>query len=541
MTRKNRQRPRFCHAFLAKIERLESRLALSGPSFTVDSNADGGEGTLRLAIELARDLPGLTIDFDLPAGSTTINLLTPLPMIASTVTIDGTSQPGYTGTPLVTVDGAATVATGAGFDFEGGSDGSVIQGLDITGFALYGIKVNGASHVTIGGTSAGLGNIISGNPGDGIIITNVSGPSGGLALGTSGTVVMGNDIGTGPAGIGQDADGVGILIEGATNSTIGGTSAAERNIISGNSADGIDLTGTSGASNTTGNLIEGNYIGTDGAGNAVLGNGGDGVDLTSGASSNTIGGTLAGQGNLIAGNTGDGIAVSGAGTSNNTIAGNQIGTDIAGTKALANGTGVQLSAGATNNIVGGIAASARNLISGNTNAGIAITGAGSAGNTIAGNFIGTDASGQNAVANPIGILFGGGTGTTIGGTAAGAGNVISGNTTAGIELSGTGVTATLIVGNEIGTNAAGTAAVVQPNQSGAILTLQNAGIVVVGSQGTSIGGTTAQAEKPDIGKLRGCDVCLHDRRQSEHAGRQFHRDRCFRPERGRKHCWNLFQ
>ena len=121
--------------FHALFEEVEPRIALSGLTFVVTSNADSGDRTLRAAILEADQNPGSTIDFNLKPGSTTINLFSSLPQIFSTVKIDGTSQPGYTGTPLVTVDGAGARGKGTGFDFEAGSVGSAIEGLKITGFA----------------------------------------------------------------------------------------------------------------------------------------------------------------------------------------------------------------------------------------------------------------------------------------------------------------------------------------------------------------------------------------------------------------------
>jgi hypothetical protein len=613
--RKTRRSRRYRPIFDALYQGLEPRIVLSGFTFLVTSNADSGEQTLRFAIASADQNPGSTIEFDITRGAPTINLLSPLPPIFSTVTIDGTSQPGYVATPLVTVNGSGAGAKGFGFDFVNGSDGSVVEGLDITGFAVAAIMVEGASNVTIGGPDAGDGNVISGNPGDGILLAAGSpGTNGGLgaANATANTVIEGNAIGTDPTGAGADANGVGILISGATDNTVGGTTATQRNIISGNTTDGIEITGTTTSAPTSGNSIEGNYIGTNAGGTGILPNGRDGINIGGGTTNNTIGGS-AGQMNVIAGNTNAGIAITGAGTSGNTIAGNEIGTAAGGNSALANGTGVNISQGATNNTIGGATPGARNVISGNTIVGVAITGAGTSGNTIAGNqigtaaggnsalpngtgvdisqgatnntiggttpgarnvisgntgdgvvingssgiaiignflgigqngtavvangsgidlnggatsntiggtaagdgnvisgnttaglsisgagasatwvagnLIGTDPSGQSPLGNGIGVLASGGAATTIGGTASGAGNVISGNTTAGIELSGGTASGTEIAGNMIGTNRAGTGAVTRTGESDPQDALQNAGIVIIGSQGNTIGGS----------------------------------------------------
>ncbi len=557
MTKRKSRRPQpNRQRFHALAERLESRVALSGGTFVVTSNADSGDGTLRQAILGADQSPDSTIDFDLKVGSTTINLLKSLPPIVSTMTIDGTSQPGYKGTPVVTVNATGAGPTGTGFDFVNGSDGSKVDGLEVTGFAVTAVIVDGASNVTIGGPSAGEGNVISGNSGDGITLTAGTSPNNaGLITvnNTANTVIEGNEIGTDPAGTGPDANGIGILIRGATDNTIGGTTTTERNIVSGNTIDGIEITGTTMSASTSGNEIEGNNIGTNAAGTATVPNGNDGISISGGAANNTIGGG-AGQRNLISGNTIAGIAISGAGTSDNTIAGNEIGTAATGNTALANGTGVEISQGATNNTIGGATPGDRNLISGNTGdgidvdgssgiavignfigiaqngnaavangsgieiaggatsstiggtvagdgnvisgnttAGLIISGTGTSANWVAGNLIGTDPSGQTGLANGIGVLASSGSATTIGGTASGSGNVISGNTTAGIELSGATVSGTEIVGNLIGTDPAGTSAVTRTGETDPVEALQNAGIAIIGSQATTVGGSTLQS------------------------------------------------
>ena len=233
--------------------------------------------------------------------------------------------------------------------------------------------------------------------------------------------------------------------------------------------------------------MEGSYIGTDVTGTIALGNGGDGVGVS--GSDNTIGGTTTGAGNLISGNNNAnsqniGVSISG---SDNLVAGNQIGTDVTGTVAVANLNGVVITG--SNNTIGGTSAGAGNLISGNAGVGILTGSAGSTGTLIEGNWIGTNAAGTAAIAN---TAFGvdveenpgsGNTGDTIGGTAAGAGNLISGNSGFGIILLfGTG---TLVDGNRIGTNAAGTAAI--PNSD--ISFFGYFAGVFVNTSGNTIGGT----------------------------------------------------
>ncbi|HKI16602.1 MAG TPA: hypothetical protein VKA15_01925, partial [Isosphaeraceae bacterium] len=479
--------------FHASTESLEPRVLLTGTTFDVFTAADSGEGSLRTAIEEANAAPGSTIVFDIRQGPLTINVLKPLPVILAPVLIDGTSQPGYAGTPLVTVSGQIEAAPGFGFVFVNGSGGSVIQGLAVMGFGLAGIEVDGASNVTIGGSGGGLGNVISGNTGEGVLISGV---------GASANSVEGNVMGLDASAKRALGNGIGVQINlGATGNLIGGTTAAERNVISGNLTEGVLISGTG----TMGNTVEGNDIGTDGTAMKAFGNQ-TGVEIDSAATANIVGGATAGASNVVSGNTGDGVRISGAGTSGNTVEGDLIGTDVSGQSPLPNDRGVEIDSGATANVIGGIAAGVRNIISSNTAEGVRLTGAGTAGNVVEGDYIGTDASGQSAVGNSIGVLVTGGSATTIGGTAAGAGNVISGNITAGIDVDGTGAVGNQIVGNLIGTNATGTAAVVRAGQTDPLDALQNAGVAIIGSQGNVIGGTSLAARNVISGNYVGVNL-----------------------------------
>src|SRR5262249_41448146 len=156
----------------------------------------------------------------------------------------------------------------------------------------------------------------------------------------------------------------------ASGNTIGGTSPAARNIISGSVFSGVAFLGGSN------NVVQGNYIGTDVMGATALGNqGGVWID---GSTGNTIGGTAPGAGNLISGHRGFGVEVTsnqfglGPSTGNNVL-GNYIGTDASGTLALANtGAGVLVDSGSTNNTIGGTTAGAGNAIAFNSGAGVAV-------------------------------------------------------------------------------------------------------------------------------------------------------------------------
>jgi hypothetical protein len=372
--------------------------------------------------------------------------------------------------------GAGNVLSGNGRDgVSMGANAGIVQGnfigTDVTGTAAlgngrYGLYIVG-QQATVGGPQAGAGNVIAGNGASGIQLEN-----------GGGHVVQGNFIGTdatGAVALGNGVDGI-RLVNTAQN-RIGGTAAGAGNLISGNAQDGVEI--AFGASRA--NLIEGNRIGTDGTGARPLGNG-EGVLIRFGAGDNTVGGTAPGAGNLISGNAGNGITVGGGDVSANAIQGNSIGTDLAGAAALANGgDGVHLS-NTPNNTVGGTAAGAGNLISGNAGAGVAIVFSDSRNNFVQGNRIGTDFAGAAALGNGVGVLLSDSVAGTVGGTAPGTGNLISGNVGAGIEMLNS-ARQNRVQGNRIGTDATGAGAL---GNGGDGITMQN-------SSNNTVGGTAAGA------------------------------------------------
>ena len=210
----------------------------------------------------------------------------------------------------------------------------------------------------------------------GLVINRFSGWYG-IEITTNGSnTIAGNYIGISAAGASTTPNlFAGVRIDGTASNTIGGTSAADRNVIGGAYHGGIDLSGAG----ATGNSIKGNYIGTNSAGDAAVPNE-TGISLGS-SPSNTVGGTTAEERNLISGNSQWGIALWVA--SGNNIRGNYIGTNASGTGALANAYGVLLDSGSNNNTIGGTAGGAGNLISRNTAYGVGISGG--TGNAILGN------------------------------------------------------------------------------------------------------------------------------------------------------------
>jgi len=391
-------------------------------TFTVTNTNTIGPGSLRQAILDANANPGAdTIVFNIPgAGVHTIMLAFFLPTITDPVTIDGTTQPGFAGSPIIELNGANAGPTN-GINITAGS--STVRGLVINRF--MGINPSSGNGIFLDKNG---GNVIEGN-------------------------FIGTDV-TGTQALGNTWAGV-QLTGGSANNKIGGTAASARNVISGNNY-GVWFTST----NSSGNLVQGNFIGTDVSGTAALGNHFAGVDIR--ADDNTIGGTTAGAGNVISGNDQDGVLIEG-GASKNLVEGNFIGTDVTGTKPLGNNSnGVHILHGSSSdNIIGGPTPAigmtgAGNVISSNGRNGVAIE-KGAPNNQVLGNFIGTDVTGtQNLGNNEDGVLIEDAHDNRIGDD--GARNIISGNHDFGVSIKNGGAFDTEVLGNYIGTDVTGTAA-----------------------------------------------------------------------------------
>ncbi len=385
--------------------------AATQQGLVVTSANDHGPGTLRQAIMDANANPGMdTIVFNIPGtGIHTINLLLALPEITGPVVIDAATQPDYTGTPLIVLNGSGTNAS-AGFRISAG--GSTIRGFVINRF----------------------------NSGPGIQL-----------FGGSGNVIQGNYIGTDATGTVGSSNNSGIGLFHSSDNLIGGTSQAARNVISGNSFDGIEVNGS-------GNRIQGNYIGTNASGTAALPNGIYGIEIVNfqgfPSTNNMIGGTTPGAGNLLSGNQ-YGIQ---SYASEIVIQGNLIGTDATGTAAIGNGTGI--SVGGFNNLIGGTVPGARNIISGNA-VGAEVFGMQ---DRVQGNFIGTDITGTVALGNTTGGVSSAGH-ALIGGTTPEARNIISGNGGANVLLGYNigGEDGSTVQGNYIGLDVTGSVALRNTN------------------------------------------------------------------------------
>jgi hypothetical protein len=384
-----------------------------------------------------------------------------------------------------TVSSAGNVISGnstVGVELTGsGTDNNVVEGNAIGTNAgrnkavanAAGVRVTGgAAHNTIGGTSAAARNLISGNTNDGVDVSAAD-------LNR----IEGNWIGTDAAGTAALPNGSrGVSIAGGSSSnTVGGTTAAARNVISGNNFLGVDVAGACRGAATTGTVIEGNRIGTNAAGSAAVGNFQWGVRLAECSSGTRVGGTSAGARNLISGQAGTGVLIDTS--SGNVIEGNYIGTNSGGTTAIGNGFGIQLIR-ANNNTIGGTTSSARNVISGSGSEAIRANSHVN-GNKIEGNYIGTNASGLGALGNGVGVdFYGTSTNNIIGGTTAGERNVISGNSGDGVGLFNPGTTGNTVEGNYIGVDRTGSAPLAN---SGPGVT------VITGATNNLIGGTTVGA------------------------------------------------
>ncbi len=304
------------------VTSIAALLATPGPDGVI---------SLREAIRACNNTPnGGTRDeirFNIAGpGPHTIQPTTALPALSDSVGVDGTTEPDFAGTPVVRIDGSLAGPNVDGLSLASGSSGSIVRGFMITRFSRDGILVqSGAANITIAGNwigTAGTGTTGTGNSDDGIDLRGSAALIGGTVPGDRNVVTQSGDegidiVGTGATGhvirgniIGLDPDGstgggnadVGIAIISGTGNTIGGSTAAARNVISRNT-EGIEI-------NTANNVVQGNYIGTDATGALNQGNrSDDGIEIQGSGTGNRVGGTGVGEGNLIAFNALNGVTI----------------------------------------------------------------------------------------------------------------------------------------------------------------------------------------------------------------------------------------
>jgi CSLREA domain-containing protein len=331
------------------------------------------------------------INFAVPGtGVVAINLVSALPTVVKPLTVDGYTQAGAAVNTLANGDNAVILirlnGTSAGAAVDGltlgtGSGGSTVRGLDVADFK-----------------------------GNGIVVRS------------NGNSVLGNFVGVDPTGLTRAPNGTfpssgdGIRVENASDNKIGSANPADRNVVSGNAIDGIHVVGTL-TSPATGNLIQGNFVGVAADGKSSVGNRTEPAPATgkaegnnlfgieiSGGNQNTVGGTAAGARNVV-GFNGSGIEVDNGGQQN-VIQGNFVGVGADGTSPAGNllhgidlrssngfsaplGPAQPNEPGTSNNLIGGTAAGAGNLVAFNGTGGVAVFG-----NPVA-------ASGQSNVGNAV--------------------------------------------------------------------------------------------------------------------------------------------
>ena len=475
-----------------------ARAATITVNSTADTAANDGVCTLREAItaantntasgaaagECAAGAAGLdTIAFAIPgAGVQTITAVLGFPAITEPLFINGYSQPLSSANTLAVGDNAVLLVE---IDFNNLASGGLTINATAPGSVVQGLAIRRA-------------------PGLALI----------LVLGDN-SKVQGNFLGTNAAGTAAGPGSVYGVFVGAVNVLVGGTAPSERNVISGNSAN-INVQSLFGVVPSA--VIQGNYLGTNASGTAAI-TSNYGVVAIAGTGdvigTVTIGGTTAGAGNLVSGNLLNGVRIDlggGGGTLGGaTIQGNIVGLDATGVNALPNagdGIAVLKNASATMGpvLIGGATAAARNIVSSSTNSaqGIHLNGS-PATTSVLGNFIGTDVTGTVGRPNQAnGILLQNGA-ATIGGAAAGAGNLIAANLNGGILVSDSTAT---ILGNLIGTQIDGVTPLangafgVQVTQGSAATQVTLGGVapgqanrILIGASqtGVTVGGTTARA------------------------------------------------
>jgi hypothetical protein len=350
----------------------------------------------------------------------------------------------------------------------------------IVGNGSDGVRIQDSSNY-VGGAATGAGNLISGNLGDGVQI-----------VGTAATRndILGNVIGAGPSGgflFGSDipgnlGDGVGINNASANN--VGGTAAADRNVISGNGGAGVRIFGAPAVDNS----VQGNYIGITEDGVSALGNSQEGVVISSADN-------IVGPGNVISANL-RGVLLFGIGATDNLVQSNLIGTNASGTADLGNAQeGVLIDSAPNNSITGN--AQGSQVISGN-NVGLLILGDTASGNQVLGNFVGTDVTGTLDLGNSqAGVEIDDAPANLVGGSSATATNrnLIAADHK-GVVITGSLAAGNVLQGNFIGTEITGQKSL--GNEIDGVFINEGASFNLIGGSSALTGNTIAFSQRDGV-------------------------------------------
>lgn len=402
------------------LESLEDRKLLA--TLTVTNANDSGPGSLRDSIQVANTLPGQdVIEFQIGSGAATINVLSELPAITESLIIDGWTQPGFDDSPLIELDGSGA---GASAGLIVSASQTTIRGLVINDFFFAGIF---------------------------------------LTPGTNNSVVEGCYLGTSLDGAVLEPNNAGLFILSSDGNRVGTNGDGvndrrERNLITGALGRGNNVAAVY-LQDSSDNVIAGNFIGTNVTGKSALANHERGIEIRAG-SGNVIGTNGNGLGDAVEGNVISGASESGVFlvSTHSRVAGNFIGTDKCGKSAIPNKNGVLVFN--ANNTIGtngdGLSDDLEgNVISGNLEFGISVL---SDSTVIAGNYVGTDATGTKPIPNEVVGVRISASNNRVGTDANGTSdvlerNVISGNYL-GVNIQGDS-RHNVVAGNYIGTDVEG--------------------------------------------------------------------------------------
>jgi CSLREA domain-containing protein len=436
-----------------------------------DSDPPTGDGfcSLREAIiaantNLSQDLcfggqpPPVVDTIEFSTGSGPVAVAAPLPDLTEAVIIDGAAGTGTA--PRVELNGTSAGANADGLRIA--ANNSTVRNMVINRFGGHGIEVVSGNTATLVGNYVGLD--------------------------TTGV----NDLGNGGDGIHIGA-GINHTVGGTAGVTPDGACTGDCNLIGGNTGNGV-------LSASNGTAIRGNFVGTNAAGTTGVPNGEDGLHVT--GPNHTVGGTSDMHRNVISGNAGDGVELTSS-SDTSTVGGNYIGTSTTGSAGLGNsGAGIRI-VNSPSNTIGLSGFGPRNVISDNDTGGILITGSSADENVVAGNYVGTDATGTVDLGNQfVGVRTENASEITIGGDDIQERNVISGNTR-GVQVTGAQSSDNVVSGNFIGTDLTGFTALGN-NFIG--LAVEGTNNRIGGTSGVTVGGACTGECNLVSGNENGIDI-----------------------------------